>query len=224
MKEAIRNYYNELAGTYDENRFANSYGDYIHRQEIAVLTRYLDKTKTEKNLDLACGTGRFMEYAQYGLDLSPEMVQVSSEKFPSKNVAVGDAESLPFADGYFENVLAFHLFMHLDHPQMSRIFQEVARVTSQGGYFVFDVPSQKRRKLTGYKASNWHGGNQIDTKTLRAMTAANWKLVAYHGIAFFPIHKIPKGLRKLFIGLDNAMSNSPLREWSSHLIFVLRKK
>lgn len=224
MKEEIIKYYNELAEKYDEDRFSNSYGKYIHKQEQRVLSKYLDSTDIGDNLDLACGTGRFLKYAQYGLDISSEMINISKEKFPDKSITLGDASELPYKDYFFKNVLSFHLFMHLDLAQSNKIFDEVARAMKVGGLFIFDMPSHKRRKLTGYKSKSWHGGNQMDVKKIKAMTSDKWDLVAFHGIAFFPIHRIPNQLRPLFIRLDNLLCRLPFKEWSSHLIFILRKK
>jgi len=51
-------YYNQLAGRYDDERFANSYGAYIHAQERRLLQCWLAPITHGKILDLACGTGR----------------------------------------------------------------------------------------------------------------------------------------------------------------------
>jgi ubiquinone/menaquinone biosynthesis C-methylase UbiE len=224
MKEEIIQYYNELAKEYDVNRFSNSYGDYIHFQENRILKKYLNESDTKFNLDLACGTGRFLQYADYGLDISHEMVKVATQKFPQKKIAIGDATSVPFENSFFRNTISFHLLMHLDLSQVEKILSEINRITVAGGYFIFDIPSKKRRKITGYKATSWHGGNQIDLQTIKEISTSEWELVSYHGIAFFPIHRIPKRLRRFFIAIDNFLCDSIFKEYSSHLIFVLRKK
>jgi len=139
VKEEINQYYNELAKDYDVNRFSNSYGKYIHHQENIILKKHLNQGKINCNLDLACGTGRFLKYADYGLDLSSKMVQISKTKFPDKKIAVGDAENLPFENVYFENVISFHLFMHLDLAVTEKILSETGRVTKKNGLFIFDV-------------------------------------------------------------------------------------
>lgn len=223
-KDEIIKYYNEIAKDYDESRFLNSYGNYIHRQESQILNKYLNTKDIKNNLDLACGTGRFLEYADYGIDISQEMVKISKEKFPLKNIYLGDVESLPYQKYFFKNILSFHLFMHLDFDQIETIFTEIHRVTLQGGYFIFDIPSKKRRRMSGYKANSWHGGNQITVDELKKMTSNNWELISFHGVAFFPIHRIPKKLRKYFIKIDNYLCNSIFKELSSHLIFILKKK
>lgn len=224
MNQEIKTYYDNLAVKYDVDRFSNSYGEYIHTQEYKVLNKYLDKNEIAENLDMACGTGRFLTFSDYGIDISPEMVKVAKKKYPSKTLFVGDAEQLPFKDSFFSNVTSFHLLMHLEPENLENIFKEAHRVVKKNGQFIFDVPSQKRRKLVGYKNDSWHGANQASVNSIKTMMHKDWELVAYHGIAFFPIHRIPKLLRKPIIRLDNLLCNSFLREYSSYIIFILRKK
>ncbi|BDD05551.1 class I SAM-dependent methyltransferase [Aureibacter tunicatorum] len=224
MKAEIIRYYDSLARIYDKDRFSNSYGKYIHSQELKVLNKYLSKKKIDKNLDLACGTGRFLDFAKYGADISLEMIKLSRDKFPSKIIVHGDAEELRFEDKSFENVYSFHLLMHLDLETLTRIQKEVSRICKANGLFIFDIPSEKRRRLFGFKRTSWHGGYQISYDELKGIINNDWEIVDYHGVAFFPIHRIPKKFRKLFIPLDTIFCNSIFKEYSSHLIFILKKK
>lgn len=224
MKQEITQYYNDLATDYDKNRFANSYGKYIHLQETQILDKYITLNDISKNLDIACGTGRFLNYADYGIDISSEMVGVSQKKFPNKNITVGDIENLPFEKATFKNVLSFHLLMHLEVQQLDGIFKEVSRVTKKGGLFIFDIPSKKRRQLTGYRSTSWHGGNQINLKEIKELIKENWELISYHGVAFFPIHLIHSNVRKYITPLDNLLCNSVFKEVSSHIIYVIKRK
>lgn len=224
VNEEITKYYNNLAKDYDAVRFSNSYGQYIHRQEDEIIVKYLEEKETDFNLDLACGTGRFLKYADYGIDISKEMVEISKKKYPQKKISIEDAEKLSFHNSFFDNVISFHLFMHLNISCMRNILFEVNRVLKKGGYFIFDVPSEKRRKLTGYQSANWHGGNQISIKSLKKLIGSEWELAAFHGTAFFPIHRLPRKLRNKIVMFDSFMCNSFLKEYSSHLIFILKKK
>ncbi|WP_299222615.1 class I SAM-dependent methyltransferase [uncultured Aquimarina sp.] len=224
MKEEINQYYNEIAENYDSSRFSNSYGKYINNQENRILRKYLNQEDVSLNLDVACGTGRFLKYADHGVDISSEMIKISKNRFPSKEIIVGDAEELPYKNEHFENVISFHLFMHLDLTATKKILSEVGRVTKKEGFFIFDIPSLKRRKISGYKSKSWHGGNQIEVENLKEIIAKDWNMECFYGIAFFPIHRIPKKIRKFFILIDNFLCKSFLKEYSSHLIFVLTKK
>lgn len=224
MKKAITQYYDRLATKYDQDRFGNSYGQYIDAQEIRILQRYISTDKISKSLDIACGTGRFLAFAKYGLDISPKMVNIAQQKHPNKIINVGDIENLPFEHSFFQQVICFHLFMHLEYNQLASIFAKVSNIVQKDGLFIFDIPSKRRRKLTRYQATSWHGGNQISPKDLKAMTSNNWELVAYHGIAFLPLHLLPKQIRKYIRPLDSVFGNSFIKEWSSHIIYILKKK
>ena len=221
---SILEYYNDLATSYDENRFANSYGAYIHQQEIKVLKKYLNTNEIDENIDIACGTGRFLKFAKTGVDLSPEMVKVAKQKYPEKQISVENAKSLSLENDSFKNAIAFHLFMHLNDTDLNLILKNTHRILKKEGLFIFDIPSEKRRKLTKYKAKDWHGGFQISSKTIRNITNEDWELEQFYGIGFFPIHHIPKKLRVLFRVLDSFIGKTFLKEYSSHTIYVLRKR
>lgn len=224
MKKCIQAYYDELAEQYDVNRFSNTYGRYIHLQEDRIVSKLLKDTDKNKNLDIACGTGRFLNYSNWGIDISCNMILEAKRKYPQKNLFVEDAIGTSFSNEQFQNVTGFHLLMHLDNEKLIQLLDEMYRITKKDGVFIFDMPSLKRRKLMGYKKTSWHGSNSISHDQLIKIISPKWHLIQYSGIAFFPIHRIPKALRKYFINLDNVMSSSILKEYSSHLIFVLKKK
>ena len=94
MDSPIKNYYENLATTYDENRFANSYGQFIDHQERQILNRWIQKQATI--LDIGCGTGRFLEYATHGLDVSQNMLNEAQRKFPEKKLVASSATNTPF--------------------------------------------------------------------------------------------------------------------------------
>lgn len=77
VKTDITTYYNQLAQNYDSDRFGNIYGQFLHAQERALLTRWLALLKTGSVLDLGCGTGRFLDLATHGPDASTGMLEVA---------------------------------------------------------------------------------------------------------------------------------------------------
>jgi len=224
LKNEIRKYYNELAENYDNSRFDNSYGQFIHNEEIRILDKYLDKHEVNFNLDIACGTGRFLDYASHGVDISEEMLKLASSKYPKLDLRVADAEELPFDDNTFNNITCFHLMMHLDQGQFENILDEANRVLKSNSYLIFDLPSAKRRKLTKYTAASWHGAYQATLDYVIKYSSTDWKLVNYHGVSFFPLHRVPKILRSKIAGIDSFLCNSVLKEYSSYLVFILQKR
>jgi ubiquinone/menaquinone biosynthesis C-methylase UbiE len=88
-------------------------------------------------LDIGCGTGRFLaqltEVAKaWGVDASPEMLEVARSRVGSAGLKLGSAEELPFKDGWFERATMW-LVAHL--VDRKRAFAEAARVLEPGGRF-----------------------------------------------------------------------------------------
>jgi SAM-dependent methyltransferase len=88
-------------------------------------------------LDIGCGTGRFLaqlaEVAKaWGVDRSPEMLEVARSRVGSAGLKLGSAEELPFKDGWFERATMWLVAHLVDRP---RAFAESARVLEPGGRF-----------------------------------------------------------------------------------------
>ena len=224
MNHEIKTYYDRLASDYDRDRFNNSYGVYINNQEKNFVKRILKNIPSTSSLDIACGTGRFLEFADYGIDLSQKMIAEAQKKFPHKDLSCQSASETNFTDNKFEVITCFHLFMHLDKELIKEILLEFNRILKKGGNIIFDVPSKKRRNITSYKANGWHGATSYSTKEIRELTGEDWIIKKKYGIAFFPLHRIPKKLRPLLQRIDTLLSTSIFNEYSSHIIYNLEKK
>jgi ubiquinone/menaquinone biosynthesis C-methylase UbiE len=88
-------------------------------------------------LDIGCGTGRFLaqlaEVAKaWGVDPSPQMLEVARSRVGSAGLKLGSAEELPFKDGWFERATMWLVAHLVDRP---RAFAEAARVLEPGGRF-----------------------------------------------------------------------------------------
>ena len=88
-------------------------------------------------LDIGCGTGRFLaqlaEIAKgWGVDASPEMLEVARTRVGAAGLKLGSAEELPFKDGWFERATMWLVAHLVDRP---RAFAEAARVLEPGGHF-----------------------------------------------------------------------------------------
>lgn len=220
--DEIVGFYDELAATYESDRFENSYGKFIDEQERKILHQLLTNSE-ERILDMPCGSGRFLNFAQFGIDGSKEMARISSAKFPSKIIFQADAEKTGLEDHSIDTIISFHFFMHLDDEKVKRIVQECDRILKPKGRIIFDIPSAKRRKLINYKRTNWHGGFSLTNNDVRELNP-HFKIRRTFGILFVPIHRIPKRIRPLFSTIDRILSNSFLKEYSSYQIFELVKK
>ena len=101
----------------------------------------LGNLRGRRVLDVGCGTGALAaalaERAHakvWGVEPSPEMRTVARARLPrSIGVRSGNAEDLPFRDGWFDGVV-YSLVVHLvDRP---RALAEAARVLATGGRIV----------------------------------------------------------------------------------------
>ena len=82
------------------------------REYVAVHQR-LGIGEGDRVLDVACGSGLAMELATVrgavcaGIDASPRLVAVASDRNPDGDVRVGDMEQLPWDDESFDVVTSF---------------------------------------------------------------------------------------------------------------------
>ncbi len=125
----------------DFGRLAESYDrirpvDDNWRELFALLVDEAD-LRGQRVLDVGCGAGRLCAALAeqgiaraWGVDASPEMVAVARRKAPRAGIAHGEAERLPFKDGWFDRAVMW-LSVHLVHRP--RALAEIRRVLVPGG-------------------------------------------------------------------------------------------
>ena len=221
--EKIIEYYNQLASDYDENRFGNSYGQFIDFLERKILNKIF-KTKSNKVLDLACGSGRLSNYATSGADASEEMLKIAKKKFPKNEFFLAQSNQLPFENESFERCFTFHFIMHLNKENFEKTINEVHRILSKNGTFVFDIPVKNRRKILNQNKADWHAALSFDQKEIEKLINNKFEIKRKFGILFIPIHRIPTQFRKFFLTFDFLLSNfGLLKNFSSYHIYELKK-
>jgi len=99
------------------------------------------RAKGLKVLEIGVGLGadhqRFAEAGAdlFGIDLTPRAVEHTTRRLGAfglrSTLAIGDAESLPFADGTFDVVYSWGVLHH--SPDTPKAFREVLRVLKPGG-------------------------------------------------------------------------------------------
>jgi SAM-dependent methyltransferase len=107
----------------------------------------------EPVLDLACGTGRYLEvlsrrgFSVFGLDLSHYLLKACVDRWGhGDEIVQGDMRYLPFACGSMGSVInMFTSFGYFSRDTDNLlVFQEVFRVLAPGGIFLFDFINAKR--------------------------------------------------------------------------------
>ena len=127
--------------------------DEIHQALVDDLQLPADG-RVGRILDLGCSIGqcttalkeRHSDAEVWGLDVAPPLLRYAHLRATDMDVDVhfklGLAESMDFADGSFDTVLAYILFHEVPKHTFEPIVQEVFRVLRPGGTFtVFDTPN-----------------------------------------------------------------------------------
>ena len=222
--QPIGEYYEALAATYDESRFGHSYGRYVDALERGVLGDWLGGHRPEAVVDLGCGTGRFLDFAATGVDGSAAMLEEAGKKHPGRQLVHADLASTGLEPRAFDAAICFHVLMHLDEPTIASVVREAARLVRPAGRFVFDVPSKARRDLGRRQPTGWHGDTSASLADVGRWAGAEWRLARWRGIVFFPVHRVPSGLRGALRPLDAAIGRTPLGRWSSYVVCELERR
>lgn len=122
----------------------NGAADAMRRRILAPLKAgIIDKRGSI--LDIACGTGRSLQFIQaafpqmslYGIDLSEPYLQKAEQRLgKTVNLKRGQGEKLPYPDAFFSAVTSTFTFHELPRSIRKQIIAECDRVLKPGGIFV----------------------------------------------------------------------------------------
>lgn len=122
---------------------------FARRIEWRMMLKWLDPKKGERVLDIACGAGELsLKIADrgcevYGIDMSEEAIQ-SARRLADRakmkcGFKIGDAEHLPYPDGYFDKVVCSSSLEHFKND--AKALDEMRRVLKQDGRLILTVDS-----------------------------------------------------------------------------------
>lgn len=128
----------EVAESYEAERFGGRGGTIIDRKERSTLLDLLGDVEGKSVLEVATGTGRFVETLggkgcdAVGLDVSKKMMLRGRERCGGIFVR-GDAANLPFEDDRFDTVMAIRFLHLLKEPEP--FVEEMERVARSAVIF-----------------------------------------------------------------------------------------
>jgi len=121
----------------------------------------------QKLLEIGYGSGLLMPTLAaltdelYGADLEVEPPglrgKLSQLGVTPKQLVQADIQDLPFADGFFDGVVAFSILEHLKPHQLARACREVARVLRPGGRFLVGCPAVHKAMNAAFAAIGFAG-------------------------------------------------------------------
>jgi ubiquinone/menaquinone biosynthesis C-methylase UbiE len=177
---------------------AEVFGDYAvtHRvTEAETLARMVAANENDRAVDLACGPGtlalRFARHVRWicGLDFTPAILQRARHTAAHDGLlhkltfAIGDAQSLPFANDSLDLTVTSYSLHHISDP--ARVISEMARVVTRGGrvgVIDIEVPEDPKVRALNHRIefirdhSHWRSLTQQELESMFA--AAGLRITA----------------------------------------------
>lgn len=163
-----------------------NYGDYRKRRwKLRWLFPYLVQFRAiarsyrepVRHLDVGCAFGYFLAHAadevqhSAGADLSSYAIGCARREFPHLSFAEASATALPFPDGSFHVVTAFHTLEHV--PDVSLALRECRRVLAADGTLFVVMPYQGLYRLL-------MGWNDRDPTHVSVLSLPAWRAALSH--------------------------------------------
>ena len=129
-------------------------GDVANARELYAFTaQALPAKEGCKLLDLGCGTGLELEFAQVtGIDLSQGMLSRLGEKFPEKDLTLlqGSYFDVPLGENVFDAAVSVESLHHFTKEEKIPLYAKVRAALKEGGYFLltdyFSLSEEEERR------------------------------------------------------------------------------
>ena len=144
MIKRIKSRRKEEIGKFYDSIFI--YGGYENPNSFKKWIIKISEKKYGKLLDVACGNGNFMEYAEkffdcYGVDISKEAIRKAKKRTKKSRFKITTAEKLNFKKEYFDVVTCLGSMEHF--VNIDKSLKEMKRVLKDDGVAILHVPNSK---------------------------------------------------------------------------------
>ena len=146
IKQDERSWQDRQGGGLQERAYQRPGTQVVIHHQFARVAEALELRPGLRLLDLGCGVGHFLAWlarqmhAEYhGIDLSLNNALSAQKRNPVLQIAVGDAEFLPYKDASFDRILYNGAAHHL--PDLRSAIREMYRVLAPGGVTVMYEPA-----------------------------------------------------------------------------------
>ena len=134
--------FGDLAPYYDLQYSAKDYGGEV--RQLEALARRYGRSDGTSWLDVACGTGRHLEFlrrrhACVGVDVSPEMLRIARRRLPGIRLVRGDMRTFRLGHQFDVVSCLFSAVGHLGtEPDLAAAFANFARHLRPGGVAIVE--------------------------------------------------------------------------------------
>jgi len=232
----IKEIYDSLASEYDKKHFQpSSSAKYVEERRLDLICPYLKRSKDSKLLDIACGTGTYLEIAKrfgadtVGCDISENMVRICKKK-GFDNVFINDYRVLPFKEGTFDTILCINAIHYSDDPK--GVINEMRRVLSKDGTILFTYFNNLNFRSINYLRRMYKKDHPISKE--RRFSPFQMKKILnglrplhFYGINSLPIPSNDKPrnatLLNVFHDIESLTKETPLMHFFNEVFVVLKK-
>ncbi len=137
---ATRASYDAVAADYSGHFRAELAAKPMDRAMLAGFAELVRTASVGPVADIGCGTGRVTAHLNglglsvFGVDLSPQMVEVARRSHPGLRFDVGSMLALDVPDGALGGVMAWYSIIHIPQERLPEVFAEFCRVLVPGGF------------------------------------------------------------------------------------------
>jgi SAM-dependent methyltransferase len=131
------------------------------RASLALFAELVDSAGGGRVADVGCGPGYVTSYLHdagaeaFGIDLSPEMVDIARRDYPHLRFEVGTMTDLDLGDDSVAGIVAFWSVIHVPDDAVPGVFEQFRRVLRPQGLLLvgFHVGDETQHTSEGYTGS-----------------------------------------------------------------------
>ncbi|MFC9843003.1 class I SAM-dependent methyltransferase [Streptomyces sp. NPDC060223] len=139
---AVRESYDTVAADYAQLVQKPTELDPLSRAMLAAFAEVVRAADRGPVADLGCGPGKVTAHLAdlgirpFGIDLSPKMIELARQAYPSLDFAVGSMTALAIKDNELGGILAYYSTHHTPPEQLPVVFAEFHRTLAPGGHLM----------------------------------------------------------------------------------------
>jgi SAM-dependent methyltransferase len=139
---AVRRSYDTVAADYVERVKNPAELDALSRAMFAAFAELVRGADLGPVADVGCGPGQLTAHlaglglSAFGIDLSPKMIELARQAFPSLRFDVGSMTELDLGDNELGGIMAYYSTHHTPPELLPVVFAEFHRTLAAGGHLM----------------------------------------------------------------------------------------